>query len=157
MHHLQCCVYLKGIPLTKEYLRSMGKDVKLYPGVKDWFERINKFGEENGAIIEHYIVSSGVKDIIESTKIAKHFKSVFACDFYYDDEGKAIWPKIAINFTGKTQYLYKIRKGIFDDTDATEVNKKYKEKRIPFRNMIYIGDGLTDVPCMTMLKKEGGI
>ena len=75
----------KGIPLTKEYLRSMGKDVKLYPGVKDWFERINKYGEEHGAIIEHYIVSSGVKDIIESTKIAKHFKSVFACDFYYDD------------------------------------------------------------------------
>lgn len=146
----------KGIPITKEYLRSMGKDVKFYPGVKDWFERINKFGEENGAIIEHYIVSSGVKDIIESTKIAKHFKSVFACDFYYDDDGKAVWPKIAINFTGKTQYLYKIRKGIFDDTDATEVNKKYKEKRIPFRNMIYIGDGLTDVPCMTMLKKEGG-
>ena len=97
-----------------------------------------------------------MKDIIESTKIANHFKSVFACDFYYDDEGKAVWPKIAINFTGKTQYLYKIRKGIFDDIDATEVNKKYKEKRIPFRNMIYIGDGLTDVPCMAMLKKEGG-
>ena len=88
--------------------------------------------------------------------MAKHFKAVFACDFYYDDKGEAAWPKIAINFTGKTQYLYKINKGILDDADATEVNKKHKEKRIPFRNMIYIGDGLTDIPCMTMLKKQGG-
>ena len=119
-------------------------------------ETIIQYGKEQGAIIEHYIISSGIKEIINSSEVAKHFKAVFACDFYYDDKGEAAWPKIAINFTGKTQYLYKIRKGILDETDQTEVNKKYKEKRIPFRNMIYIGDGLTDIPCMTMLKKQGG-
>ena len=140
----------------KEYLNTLGKDVNFYPGVKEWFDRINQYGKEHGAIIEHYIISSGIKPIINSTEIAKHFKAVYACDFYYDENGKAVWPKMAINFTGKTQYLYKIRKGILDETDQTEVNKKYKEKRIPFRNMIYIGDGLTDIPCMTMLKKEGG-
>ncbi len=146
----------KGLPITKKYLKEMGKDINFFPGVLDWFERINQFGKEHGAIIEHYIISSGIKEIINSSEVAKHFKAVFACDFYYDDKGEAAWPKIAINFTGKTQYLYKINKGILDDADATEVNKKHKEKRIPFRNMIYIGDGLTDIPCMTMLKKQGG-
>ncbi|MCI5745249.1 MAG: haloacid dehalogenase-like hydrolase [Erysipelotrichaceae bacterium] len=146
----------KGKPVTKQYLKTLGNDVILYPGVSEWFDRINQYGKDNGAIIEHYIISSGIKDIIASTSIAKYFKAIFACDFYYDDSGEAIWPKIAINFTGKTQYIYKINKGIFDDADSTEVNKKYKEKRIPFHNMIYIGDGLTDIPCMTMLKKQGG-
>ena len=146
----------KGLPITKEYLASMGKDVHLYQGVEDWFVRINQFAKEQGVILEHYIISSGIKDIMASTSIAKYFKAIYGCDFYYDEEGKAVWPKIAINFTGKTQYLYKINKGILDETDSTEVNKKYKEKRIPFKNMIYIGDGLTDIPCMTMLKKAGG-
>lgn len=146
----------RGKPVTKDYLRSLGKDVNFYPGVLEWFERINQYGKEQGAIIEHYIISSGIKDIIESSLIAKHFKAIYGCDFYYDDNGNAVWPKIAINFTGKTQYLYKINKGILDEADSTEVNKKHKEKRIPFRNMIYIGDGLTDIPCMTMLKKQGG-
>ena len=146
----------KNKPITKEYLHGLGKDVKFYPGVDTWFDRINQFGKENGAIIEHYVISSGLKDIISSPTIAKKFKAIFACDFYYDENGKAVWPKIAINFTGKTQYIYKINKGIFDDADSTEVNKKYKNKRIPFERMIYIGDGLTDIPCMTMLKKQGG-
>lgn len=146
----------KGVPMTKEYLSSLGKDIKLFPGVKDWFGRINHYAKEQGAIVEHYVVSSGIKPIICSTDIADEFKAVYACDFYYDENNKAVWPKMAINFTSKTQYLYKINKGILDETDQTEVNKKYKTKRIPFRNMIYIGDGLTDIPCMTMLKKEGG-
>ena len=146
----------KGVPMTREYLKSLGKDVNLFPGVNEWFTRINHYAKEHGAIVEHYVVSSGIKDIICNTEIANEFKAVYACDFYYDENDKAVWPKMAINFTSKTQYLYKINKGILDETDSTEVNKKYKTKRIPFRNMIYIGDGLTDIPCMTMLKKEGG-
>ncbi len=146
----------KNIPVTKQYLCSLGKDIKFFPGVLEWFERINTYGKEHGAIVEHYVVSSGIKPIIQSSGIAKYFKAVYACDFYYDSNGKAIWPQIAINFTQKTQYLYKISKGILDELDQVEVNKKYEEKRIPFQNMIYIGDGLTDIPCMTMLKKQGG-
>ena len=122
----------KGLPITKEYLKTMGKDIRFFPGVLEWFDRINQFGKEQGAIIEHYIISSGIKEIINSSDVAKHFKAVYACDFYYDDKGEAAWPKIAINFTGKTQYLYKINKGILDDTDATEVNKKHKEKKNSF-------------------------
>lgn len=146
----------KGIPISKDYLKSLGKDVHLYPGVKEWFARINQFGQENGVIVEHYIISSGIKDIIEGTEIANEFKAIYACDFYYDEKGDVVWPKIAINFTLKTQYMYKINKGIKDITDAEEVNKKTRIKRVPFQNMIYIGDGLTDIPCMTMLKKQGG-
>ena len=146
----------KGKPITKDYLKSLGKDVRLYQGVKDWFERINEYGKSHGAIIEHYVISSGIKDIINSTEIAKHFRQVYACDFYYDENGEAVWPKIAINFTGKTQYIHKISKGILNETDSVEVNKKYKTRRVPFRNMIYIGDGLTDIPCMLMVKEQGG-
>ena len=146
----------KGKPITKDYLKSLGKDVRLYQGVKDWFERINEYGKSHGAIIEHYVISSGIKDIINSTEIAKHFRQVYACDFSYDENGEAVWPKIAINFTGKTQYIHKISKGILNETDSVEVNKKYKTRRVPFRNMIYIGDGLTDIPCMLMVKEQGG-
>ncbi len=146
----------KGLPITEEYLHSLGKDLVFFPGVLEWFDRINQYGKEHGAIIEHYVVSSGMKPIIQSSAIAKHFKAIYACDFYYSADGSVVWPKIAINFTQKTQYIYKINKGILDELDDVEVNKKYGERRIPFKNMIYIGDGLTDIPCMTMLKKHGG-
>jgi 2-hydroxy-3-keto-5-methylthiopentenyl-1-phosphate phosphatase len=98
----------KGVPMTREYLKSLGKDVNLFPGVKEWFTRINHYAREHGAIVEHYVVSSGIKDIICNTEIANEFKAVYACDFYYDENDKAVWPKMAINFTSKTQYLYKI-------------------------------------------------
>jgi len=147
-----------GIELTENYLKECGKNVNLYPGVETWFDRINEYAEKHGATVEHYIISSGTKPIIEATSIASKFKEIYACDYLYDENGKAIWPKNTINFTTKTQYIYRINKGIADAVETVEINKKYKAdaKRIPFSNMIYIGDGLTDVPCMIMLKKQGG-
>lgn len=145
----------KNIPLTREYLNSLGRDVKFFEGVTTWFKRINAYAEEQGYIIEHYIVSSGTKEIIEGTSIAKEFKVIYASEFLFDKEGIATWPKVAINYTAKTQYIFRVAKGILDPYDHVGVNSNVP-KRIPYRNMIYIGDGLTDVPCMTLLKEKGG-
>ena len=148
----------KGIKLTREYLNQCGESVQLYKCVSTWFEIINKFGEDNGVTIEHYIISSGITEIIEGTEIAKYFKAVYGCSFLYDDKGEAIWPAIAINFTQKTQYIFRVSKGVLSVTDDKNLNKatSKKERRIPYENMIYIGDGITDIPCMTLIREKGG-
>jgi 2-hydroxy-3-keto-5-methylthiopentenyl-1-phosphate phosphatase len=148
---------LKGIKLTKNYLNRLGKDIRYYEGVTQWFKRINDFGNSLGVNIEHYIVSSGTKEIIDGCSIAKEFKAIYGCEFLFDDETKEpIWPKLAINYTMKTQYFFRISKGIFKQGEDHKVNVRVKEKRIPYRNIIYIGDGMTDVPCMILVKENGG-
>ena len=148
-----------GKHITRDYLGRMGYEIELFPGVIDWFERINKYGEEKGVEIEHYIISSGVYEIIAGSKIGKYFKKIYASEFYYDEHGHAVWPKMAINYTNKTQFLMRINKGVLDIADDYNINKKMMEKdrRIPISNMIYIGDGLTDVPCMKLTKDGGGV
>lgn len=148
----------KNIPLTRNYLNNMGKNIELFKGVKDWFDRINNYGKEHGMEIEHYIISSGLKEIIEGSLIGNKFKCVFASEYYYDD-GKAVWPKLAINYTNKTQFFKRINKGVLDVADDYNVNRKMEEndKMIPVENMIYIGDGITDVPCMKLTKDGGGV
>lgn len=148
----------KGIPLTEEYLKSCGENVVLYKGVESWFDRINSFGESMGVKIEHYIISSGTYEIIQGTPIAKYFKRIYACKYMYDENGEALWPALAINYTLKTQYIYRISKGILDVTDDYNLNRLQDEslRRIAYRNMIYIGDGMTDIPCMKMVKQKGG-
>ena len=158
--YLFCSVKLceeKGIDVTKEYLRSTGKDIRFYKGVLNWFERINLFGESIGVNIEHYVISSGIKEIIEGSEISNRFKKIFACQYHFDEDGKAIWPKIAINYTQKTQYVFRISKGVYDETENKKVNDKVREREIPYQNMIYFGDGITDIPCMTLIKKQGGV
>ena len=146
----------KGIPLTKEFLNKLGKEVRLYDGVTTWFSRINSYAEELGVKVEHYIISSGNKEIIEGTSIAKEFKEIYACEFLYDDNEIAIWPKVTINYTSKTQFLFRISKGALNRTDDVKVNSRIDSRRIPFENMMYLGDGLTDIPCMTLIKEKGG-
>lgn len=147
----------KGIPFTQEYLRSLGKNINFYKGVQNWFKRINQYGESIGVKIEHYIISSGLKDIIDGSAIKSEFKKIFACQYYFDENGNAVWPKIAINYTQKTQYIFRISKGIYDETDNKKVNEKMSERVVSYQNMIYFGDGITDIPCMTFVKKQGGI
>ena len=146
-----------GIPLTRESLIACGKDVEYHPGVEGWFERINRYAEEAGVEVEHYVLSSGLKEIIEGTSIAKYFKKIYACEFMYRD-GQAVWPKLAVNYTNKTQFVYRINKGVLDISNNVELNSSRpdSEKRVFFSNMIYIGDGLTDVPCMKLVKQSGG-
>lgn len=148
----------KGLELSKKSLKQYGKDVELFVGVKDWFKLIKDYGETKGVKIEHYINSSGLKEIIEGTSIAREFKRIYACSFYYSPEGAAQWPAVAVDFTAKTQFLFMINKGIEYVKDNKKVNefKPDVERPIPFKNMIYFGDGETDVPCMKLVKQQGG-
>lgn len=150
----------KKVPITRRTFERLGRDVEFFDGVRTWFERINKFGNEIGVVIEHYIVSSGIKEIIDGTCIAGYFKKIYACEFMYNDEGAMIWPKFAVNYTNKTQFLFRINKGVLkiDSRSADELNRYTPEddRPVPFRNMIYIGDGITDVPCMKLVKEKGG-
>ncbi|MDY5669626.1 MAG: haloacid dehalogenase-like hydrolase [Bacilli bacterium] len=146
----------KGIQCTQKWLNSLGKEVRYYPGVETWFKRINEYGKSKGVRVEHYLVSSGTKEIIDGTSIAKEFKKIYGCEFYYDPETKLpIWPKFAINYTQKTQYFFRISKGITNKTDDS-VNNKTVSRRIPYENMVYLGDGMTDVPCMVLVKQNNG-
>jgi 2-hydroxy-3-keto-5-methylthiopentenyl-1-phosphate phosphatase len=148
----------RGIPLTRESLVEKGRSIVLYPGVEDWFRRINAFGAEQGVQVEHYVISSGLKEIIEGCTISGEFKEIYASEFYYDEAGKPAWPKLAVNFTAKTQFVYRINKGVLDVSDDKTLNDSMPDdsKRVPFTNMIYVGDGLSDVPCMKMMRSYGG-
>lgn len=142
---------------NKETLRDEGSKVKLFPGVKTWFDRINEYGTSKDVIVEHYIISSGLKEMIEGTEVAKHFKKIYASSFYYDDRGEAVWPAQVINYTNKTQFLFRIVKGVLDINNQ-EVNSHFEANQyhIPFRNMVYIGDSDTDIPCMKLVNVNGG-
>ena len=146
----------KDIKLTRDYLVSLGKDVKYFNGVTTWFDRINKYAKSKDINLEHYIISSGNKEIIEGTEIFHEFKEVFGSEYLYNEEGIAYWPKTMINYTQKTQYLFRISKGAYDMSDDQKVNERIKRHHVEFRNMIYMGDGITDVPCLTLIKEKGG-
>ena len=144
---------------NKEILAEYGSKVKLFDGVEDWFERIRTYGKKNNVIVEHYIISSGLKEMIEGTKMAKEgaFEKIYASSFYYNNRGVAIWPAQVINYTSKTQFLFRIEKGVLDVNDPG-VNEYFspEEIRVPFRNMVYIGDSDTDIPCMKLVNTYGG-
>lgn len=143
--------------ITIPYLNSLGSSVELFPGVLNWFNNINEYGKKIDLEIEHYIVSSGIKEIIEGTSIAKYFKEIYACEFLYVNN-VAVWPKQSINYTAKTQYISRINKGVLDIADDVTLNKMMAddERRISSKNMIYFGDGLTDIPSMKMTRSYGG-
>ncbi len=144
--------------LTREELMKEGKYVRLYKGVDTWFQRINEYGKKHGVLIEHYVISSGLEDIIRGTSIAGEFKKIYACSFVYDENGKAVWPNRVVNYTMKTQYLFRINKGVLDAGNDADLNSSTPEesKYIKLSNMIYFGDGSTDVPSMKVVQQNGG-
>lgn len=148
-----------NIIFNKKALFEYGEKVSLYSGVEDWFKRILDYGEKQGVIVEHYIISSGLKEMIEGTSVAKSgvLKKIYACSFLYDDHGVAVWPAQVVNYTNKTQFLFRIEKGTLDVND-TGVNDYFRpeEIRVPFRNIVYIGDSDTDIPCMKLVNSYGG-
>lgn len=147
-----------GLSLRREAFQESGRKVKLYNGVKEWFRRINAYGAERGLEILHYINSSGLKEIIEGTEIADEFRKIYACSFLYDIDGVAYWPGVAVNYTNKTQFIFKINKGVESVYDSKRVNTYIEEDKrpVPFKRMIYVGDGTTDIPCMRLVKNFGG-
>lgn len=142
---------------NRKTLQDYGAKVELFPGVEEWFDRINAYGLEHGVFVEHYIISSGLREMIDGTSIAKYFKKIYASSFYYNAKGVAQWPAQAVNYTNKTQFLFRIEKGTLEINDES-VNNYYPPSkiRIPFRNMIYIGDSDTDIPCMKLINSFGG-
>ncbi len=148
----------KSIPIHKEDFEKHGEQLEYFDGVEDWFSRIDTYAKSKGATAEHYIISSGLTEIIRRSSISRFFKMIYACEFYYDENDIARWPKNVVNYTTKTQFVFRINKGVFDISDDLKVNEFVldEERYVPFSNMIYIGDGMTDVPCMKVVKNGGG-
>ncbi len=149
---------LRGVKLSLENFRRWGSAIKLYDGVEEWFSRINSYASKRGVEIQHYVNSSGIKEMIEGSTIAHEFHKIYACSFLYNAQGEAYWPGVAINYTNKTQFIFKINKGIETVHDNTRVNEYVEEslRPIPFRHIIFVGDGMTDIPCMRLVKNGGG-
>ena len=146
-------------PVNKESFRSFGKSINLFDGVEEWFSRINKYAKEHGVSLQHYLISSGNDEIIRGTKIAKQFDAIYASKYLFDENETAEWPALAVNYTTKTQYLFRINKGIRDISDNNAVNRftPKEDRPVPFENMIFIGDGSTDIPCFRLIKDQGGL
>ncbi len=146
----------RGISLTREYLNKLGKYIEFFDGVPTWFARLNEYAASKNMQLEHYVITSGNKEILEGCSIFDELKNVFGCEFLYNEKGEAYWVKSVVNYTIKTQFLFRICKGAENLTDDETVNQRVDKKRVEFRNMIYIGDGVTDIPCMTLVKEKGG-
>ena len=148
-----------GVSVHLENFRERGKQVVFLQGVEDWFDRINSHSRNKGVRTSHYIVSSGNAEIIEGTDISSKLTRIYASKFMFNHNDVAEWPAQAVNFTTKTQYLFRINKGAEDLSDDTKINKyvKMEDRPVPFENMIYIGDGETDVPCFRLVKDLGGL
>ena len=146
-----------NVSIRREAFQAQGGAVELYPGLDTWFDRINAYGLARGVTVEHYVISSGLKEMIEGTAIARHFARIYASTFLYDDTGVAVWPAQVVNYTNKTQFIFRISKGAFDENDD-RVNHSIADaqRHVPYENMIYIGDSDTDIPSMKVVKNKGG-
>ncbi|MEZ5814853.1 MAG: HAD family hydrolase [Alphaproteobacteria bacterium] len=157
------------VQVRKSDFEKYGKELSFFDGVlpwaddngenyKGWFDRINTYGKESGVRVEHYIISSGIREMVQGSPIASKFKSIFASSFQYDHHGIATWPALALNYTTKTQYLFRINKGDLHVYDHKKINDfvPKSERPIPFENMVFIGDGETDIPCFRLVKDQGG-
>ena len=147
------------VPVHRQDFISRGARIQFFQGVESWFGRINRYGASKGVSIEHYLISSGNSEIIAGATIAHEFEKIYASKFLYDHNDVPVWPALAINFTTKTQYLFRINKGAHDLSDSSRINNfvPQNERTVPFENIIYIGDGETDVPCFRLVKDLGGI
>ncbi|MCI0528268.1 MAG: haloacid dehalogenase-like hydrolase [Nitrospira sp.] len=154
----------EGRQITKDKLANWGRKVIPYQGATRVFSRIQAHAQSVNlkVFVEFYLISSGIGEILRHTKLTKNFTDIWACDFHYDRYGNILFPKNIISFTDKTRYLFQISKGIIGEGSRSkpfEVNKKIEEhkRRIPYEQMIFVGDGYTDVPCFSLLRKQGGI
>lgn len=158
MHLMLIKAKEKNIPIREEAFMKYGEKITFFEGVESYFERINAYAASKNMHLEHFIISSGLREFVKGTAIAKYFKTIYASGFEYDEDGVACWPALVVNYTNKTQYLFRINKGIYNSYDNTLINKSMPEdeRAVPFSNFIYIGDGETDVPAMKMVNLYGG-
>ncbi len=146
------------VPVRREDFVAFGRSVTLFEGVSDWFKRINRYGRRRGLKIEHYIISSGIREMIEGTPIAQKFAAIYASAFIYDHNGVAKWPALAVNYTTKTQFLFRINKGVLNVYDNSKINEfiPKEDRPVPFEHMAFVGDGDTDIPCFRLVKEQRG-
>lgn len=148
-----------NVPVRREDFKARGKMIQLFDGVVEWFGRMNEYAKARGVTLKHFLISSGNEEIFAGTPIAKRFEAVFASKYLFDANGVAQWPALAINYTTKTQYLFRINKGVKDISDNAAVNQfvPKADRPVPFENMVFIGDGATDIPCFRLVKEQGGL
>lgn len=158
LRHLLLRASEVGKPITREVLREHGARVPFFDGVTTWFDRIDEHARARNLALEHYVISSGNEEMIEGTSIFPKFRRVFASRYFYDAENVARWPAVSINYTTKTQYLFRINKGIDNHWNNEAVNRwqPNDERPLPFSRIIYLGDGDTDIPSMKMVRHQGG-
>jgi hypothetical protein len=149
----------KDLKVTREDFAKMAFRIKYFPGVESWFPRINAYVKKRSAgqvKVAHYIISAGQKEILEGVSIRKYFKQIYASEYHFDRYGIATFPKLLITDTSKTQFLFRINKGKEALSESINEHMPESERPIPFSNIIYLGDGMTDVPSMALAKKSGG-
>ncbi len=149
----------RHVKISRRDFRAMAADIAYFPGVEDWFTRINAYVKERSAgrvKVQHYIISAGMKEILEGVSIRRHFKQIYASEYHFNFQGIATFPKVLITDTSKTQYLFRVNKGRETLNESINEHMPEAERPIPFHNMIYVGDGMTDVPSMALTKKNGG-
>lgn len=146
------------VQVRKKDFENFGKTLRLFDGVPEWFTRINVYAKESGVAVKHYVISSGIREMVQGSPIARYFTTVFASSFWYDHHGIAEWPALALNYTTKTQFLFRINKGSPHVYDHSRINKyvPHHKRPVPFQNMVFIGDGDTDIPCFRLIKDQGG-
>lgn len=149
----------QGVKVRRDDFKKRGESIILFDGVEGWFDRLTSYARSKRVRLEHVLISSGNAEIFAGTSIASKFAHVYASKFMFDHHGVAAWPALAVNYTTKTQYLFRINKGAHDLSDNGTVNKfvPKSERAVPFENMIFIGDGSTDIPCFRLVKDQGGL
>lgn len=148
-----------GAPVREDDFKQRGKSIQLFDGVAEWFSRVNAYAKSRSVDLKHYLISSGNEEIFAGTKIKRYFEAVYASKYLFDVNGVAQWPALAINYTTKTQFLFRINKGVKDISDNASVNRYVEPNKrpVPFTNMVFIGDGTTDIPCFRLVKDQGGL
>lgn len=158
MHLMLAKAREKGLELSLESWRRRGANLRLFPGVLDWFDRQNARADALGLDLRHFIISSGNRELIEGSPIAPWFDRIYASGFIFDDAEDAIGIALAINYTGKTQYLFRINKWTLDEWDNDGINavQADRDRPVPFTRIAFFGDGLTDIPVMRVMTDHGG-
>jgi phosphoserine phosphatase len=158
MHQMLKFANFHDQPMRKQDWQEHGRGITFFPGVESWFDRINAAGQQRGIEVSHFIISSGLREMIEGSSISRHFTKIFASAFLYDGSQVAMAPALAVNYTTKTQFLFRINKDALDVADEEAVNAFVEpdQRPVPFTNMIFIGDGDTDIPCFRLVKEQGG-